>query len=290
MPAGKLSPELYKRIIQLVADKPSAWFQLCLVSKAFQRDAEPLLYHSLPLFTPQAVLSACKTVVDSDRHGSLVRVFYLYVDWGNRGRQPPLPRTFWVFVQNALKRMPNLEKLIIYDPGLVNTWIFDCPDFPFQLLELKLRFHWDSNLVRFLQSQRKLILLNQIGKVPTADDAEAIQLPNLRIIDSSILLAQYTRTPSLTNAQFNHFPQEPERVLPILRTLPPTLRGLNLSDLPEELSSPALEIISRICPNLRHLGLLFLPIIKVRIAILRPASSPYSLSEPLIRDKTSLTA
>jgi hypothetical protein len=182
--------------------------------------------------------------------------------------------------------MPNLEKLIIYDPDFVNTWIFGSPDFPFQLSELKIRFHWDSNLVRFLHSQRKLVLLNPMAKIPVEDDIEAIQLPNLRIIDSSIFLAQYIRTPSLTNAQFNHLPQEPERVLPILRTLPPTLRGLNLSDLPEELSSRALEIISRICPNLRHLGLLFLPITNVRVAVLHPEPSPRSLSKPLIRDKT----
>ncbi|RXW15417.1 hypothetical protein EST38_g10438 [Candolleomyces aberdarensis] len=268
MPASKLSPELHKRIIQFVGDRPSNCFQLCLVSKAFQRDAEPLLYQYLPLFTPQAALSACKTIVDSDRHGSLVRVFYFCVEWGNRSRPPPLPRTFWVLVQGALKRMPNLEKLFIYDPGFMNTWIFDAPDFPFQLSELKIRFPWDSNLARFLQSQPKLVFLNPMAKVSIDGDIEAIHLPNLRILDSSICLAQHIHAPSITNAQFNHLPQEPERVLPILRRLPPTLRGLNLSDLPEDLSSPALEIVSRICPNLRHLGTLFLPITNVRVTVL----------------------
>ena len=256
-----LSPELCSRIVQWINQRRGDLAALCLTCKAFQREAEIKLYETLMLGDPNRAHIACSTIATQERFGCLVRSIYLYQD---TRRQTLLPRQFWVTVQGALTRMHNLEFLFICDPSFSNSWILDPTKIKFQLREAKLRFTWDTRLVKFLESQKKLRLLQnfdgsedhvRLGIQPHA-------LPALQVFDGPLMIAAQLVSCPLTHIQVIIDPEVAPQLLSLLPRLAKvhaTLRGLNFLEMPDELVSKALSIVSTTCPNLRHIGLLPLP-------------------------------
>lgn len=267
MPGIPLSPEICSRIVRLTSSstRRGDLVTLCLTCKAFQREAEVGLYDSLAFSDPQRAHLACQTIIRNSRLGLLVHSFWFSQD---SRRPPPLGRAFWVAIQSALSRMHNLEYLVLFDSTFSNSWIFDPAHIKFQLLEARLRFTWDAPLIKFLETQRGLRSLHTYDQV---DEARILPLrpgtlPTLEVFDGTLMVGLQALTSPLTHMQM----MVDKDVLPHLLTILPrlsnfhkTLRGLSLLDIPEELVSKALNVVSSACLNLQHIGLLPLPPINV---------------------------
>ncbi|KAJ3500720.1 hypothetical protein NLJ89_g9669 [Agrocybe chaxingu] len=255
-----LSPELCGKIIQFTSHRRRDLLSLCLTCKAFQREAEARIYAQLIFADPRRALQACTTVVHNERLALHVRTFC----FNQEGTRHPvdLGREFWLVVQRALINMSNLEILILCDNTYMNGWVLDNPAIQFSLQDCKLRFRWEAPVIRFLKRQdglRSLYLYD-----PFEDLSETLPqgaLPTLQTFDGTFLVGmQMVRSP-ITHMQVL-IDVEPASVLaslPRLAQMKKTLRGLNLVDVMEEISLPALELITRALPDLRHLGLFSYP-------------------------------
>ncbi|KAK2465797.1 hypothetical protein APHAL10511_002341 [Amanita phalloides] len=104
-----------------------------------------------------------RTITLHSRHGPLVKLFWFNQE--SRRQSQLLPQSFWKALQDALGRMPNLEALHLSDNTFSNSWVLNPERFSFQLSDAKLRFAWDDFTVSFLQSQRKLRILQIIDQM-----------------------------------------------------------------------------------------------------------------------------
>jgi len=215
---------------------------------------------------PSKAYLACRTIILQSRYGPFVRLFWFNQE--SRRQSQNLPQSFWKALQDALNRMPNLEVLHLSDNTFSNSWVLSPERFSFQLSEAKLRFAWDDYTVSFLQSQRKLRVLQITDQM---DDVVRLQiqpstLPLLQVFDGNLLIGiQFLACP-LTHLQLVVDIDGPQvlELLPKLALVHKTLRGLNILALPDDVSVRALNIIARSCPLLHHVGLLHLPIVSVR--------------------------
>jgi len=212
---------------------------------------------------PSKAYLACRTVILQSRYGPFVRLFWFNQE--SRRQSQNLPQSFWKALQDALNRMPNLEVLHLFDNTFSNSWVLNPERFSFQLSEAKLRFAWDDYTVRFLQSQRKLRVLQIIDQM---DDVVRVQiqpstLPLLQVFDGNLLIGLQFLACPLTHLQLVVDIDGPQvlELLPKLALVHKTLRGLNILALPDDVSVRALDIIARSCPLLHHVGLLHLPIV-----------------------------
>lgn len=265
MPGMPLSPEISRRIAQLTSLRRGDLHSLCLTCKAFQREAEVRLYDALSFSEPQKAHQACRTLINHERLALLVHTFWFI----HEARRPViLGQPFWLSIKSALSHMHNLECLVLFDTSFSNTWVFDPLQIKFQLREAKLRFTWDASLVDFLESQTKIGVLTVFDNMSTWRAGLPEFLPVLKVFDGSFIAGMHVVHSPLTHMQMI-IEREPEVVEQVLELLPllshtqKTLRGFSLLDLPEELSSRALQIISTSCPTLRHVGLMPLPVINV---------------------------
>lgn len=264
MPGMPLSPEIARRIAQLSSSRRGDLCALCLTCKALQQEAEVTLYDVISFSEPQKAYQACRTIIEHERLALLVHSFW----FAQEARRPlPLGQPFWLSIKAALNRMHNLECLVLFDSYFSNTWVFDPAQIKFQLREAKLRFTWDTSLVEFLENQPKLHILTTFDNM---NDSVRVALlpgcfPVLQVFDGSFMVGMQLMQRPLTHLQMivDREHESIEQVLDVLHQLSgvhKTLRGLSLLDLPEEVVSRALKIISTACPMLRHVGLIPLPV------------------------------
>ncbi|KAG6336862.1 hypothetical protein ID866_2220 [Astraeus odoratus] len=256
-----LPPGVCKRIVRWT--KRSDLAALCLTCKALQREAEVKLYETILSASVPVIFHACQSIVLRARLGPYVRSFYFFQD-GRRGPRE-LPKEFWAIMQRALSRMRSLEVLLINDP--INSWILgDIARIPFQLQEAHLNFYWDSNLVRFLESQNKLKSLHVMdGPDSPSLQLEVGSLPELQVFDGSLGAAEHivSVTTSLTHLQVILDTRSDAYLLPFIRQLAhlASLRALSILHLPERLAVQAVQLIATTCCSLRHLGVIPLPLV-----------------------------
>lgn len=258
-------PEICRRIAYWVSPRVGDLASLCRTCKAFRREAEVRLYENLMFLDPSKAYLACRTIILQSRHGPFVRLFWFNPE--SRRQPQNLPQSFWKTLQDALSRMPNIEALHLSDNTFSNSWVLNPERFSFQLSEAKLRFAWDDYTVSFLQSQRKLCVLQIIDQM---DDVrlqiQPSTLPLLQVFDGNLLIGiQFLACP-LTHLQLVVDMEGPQvlELLPRLAHARKTLRGLNVLAMPDDISVRALNIIARSCPFLHHVGLLHLPTVSVR--------------------------
>ncbi|KAG5735080.1 hypothetical protein E4T56_gene20502 [Termitomyces sp. T112] len=287
MPTLALSPELQSKIVHSLSSSPTqtttTLHALCLTSKSFYREAEPHLYASLSLTSPQQAYLACRTLAANKRLAKLVRAFWFNDETQNRNNGHGLPRRFWEGIRSALAGMKKLQRLCLFDTELSNAWILDPAGYttissntstiafepPFQLHEAKLHFTWDTHLVSFLSTQRALntlqtfdIIEDAVPRLPLPEGS----LPLLQRFDGTLMVAHNILRLGcpLTNLQaaIEDGVHAPEYVLGFLRRLAgvgKTLKALSVLEMPEGLAGDAVDIIVSLCPNLMYIGLVPLP-------------------------------
>ena len=167
--------------------------------------------------------------------------------------------------------MHNLDLLVIVDDSCSNSWIFDPAQIKFQLREARLRFAWDAPFVEFLESQRKLCTLSTYESLsdPRISFLPGC-LPVLQIFDGTFMVGMQLLSSPITHMQLgvdHDMLEQFLRLLPQVANLHKTLRGFSLLDLPDELAFKSLNIISKACPNLRHVGLIPLPPTNVELPL-----------------------
>ncbi|KAF8073377.1 hypothetical protein FPV67DRAFT_1477565 [Lyophyllum atratum] len=263
MPGIRLSAEICSRIVQSVGVGPKRGHgdlaALCRTCRAFQREAEVRLYHSLFFLDPDRAHSACRTLSHTPRLALFVHSFTLE-------SRRPLTHSFWLGVKEALEQMSNLEILVLYDSTFANGWVLNSTDIKFQLHHAKLRFVWDVPLVRFLENQHKLQTLHTFDRM---EDVERLPIspdsfPMLQSFDGTLMIGMQMLPSPLVYLQMmidNDLLPHLMTLLPRLSKVHKTLRSLSLLDLPEELVGETLSIVSSVCPNLLALGLIQLPVI-----------------------------
>jgi len=164
--------------------------------------------------------------------------------------------------------MRSLEYLFLQDPTFASSWVLsDVAHIPFQLLEAKLSFYWDTHLVKFLESQNKLKSLHTIDG-PLNDPPlhlEAGSLPELRTFDGPLAAAEHIVHvgSSLTHLQVVLDKNSEVDILAFiskLSHLTSSLRALSVLHLPEGLAFGVFRSITKACPQLRHIGTIPLPL------------------------------
>lgn len=257
-----LSAELYGRIAECVIPRRGDLVRLCLVCKAFQREAEIRIYGQVGLPDAHRAFIFLRTILENERYGPYVKIFWFQPPFPT-GRDPlqllPLPNPFWENFQTALTRMSNLKSFTALDHARENSWVFSPEQsFPFQLKEARLRVRWNEHIVRFLRTQQALTNLLLID-FADPETEETCQLPNLLTFEGSLAIAaQFFTSSPLRNMHLSVRKDS----LPLLATLPSTLRGLTLLDVPEELAMSTLDLVTSRCPSLVHLGQLHMPVLK----------------------------
>ena len=264
--------EVVDRVVQ--ASRLPGLLTLCCVSRQFQQSAEKRLYESLHLRDPTRTFLACQALEAQDfARASYVRRFWMWQDIRPR---IALPETFWRLVQKVLTRMDNLEDLYMYDDSHANTWIFEAA-FPFKLREASLHFKWDQKLVNFLNEQESLKYLC----LRTGDDdhsnndlSQRISLTgHLAELETLECPLHVTFDMMMTNLKRLCFILEDDTVplfesfleATVISSLP--LTSLNILVIPEFLVADTLHMLasSILSTTLRHLGVLSLPMIDVRL-------------------------
>lgn len=259
-----LTPDVCGRIVHWA--RRSDLTALCLTCKPLQHEAEAKLYEIVMSGNVQITFRACQSIISQPRLGPHVRSFYFLPE--SRRAQREIPAQFWTTLQLALSRMRSLECLFLQDPTFASSWVLsDIAHIPFQLLEARLVFYWDTHLVKFLESQNKLKSLHTIDG-PVNDPIlhlEAGSLPELRIFDGPLAAAEHIIHigSTLTHLQVVLDKNSEADVLafiPKLFHLASSLRALSILHLPEGLTIDVFRSITKACPHLRHIGTIPLPL------------------------------
>lgn len=261
MQTVNLSPELYGKIVDCAALRTKDLLALCLTCKAFQRAAEIRLYNHVALSEPQQTIDGCCTLIQNGRLAQHVRGFWFNPDARTCSS---LEHDFWGMIRRALIACQNMEALLISDPTFTNTWVLDCPEFTFRLREAKLRFVYDENIIHFLESQPAIRMLH-IYDFADDDILHTIRpnsLPLLETFDGTLSVGGQFIPSKLCHLQMviDCDMEFSLQLLPQLSLLRKNLRSLSLLDVPSEMSLPALDIVSQVLPNIRHLGLFPYPV------------------------------
>lgn len=256
-----LSPELCGRIAYFTGSNNLRDLRaLNLVSKAFQKGAEPRLYRTLHFRDPRRAILACRSIVNNPRLGPHVHCFGFQQDDRLRNVPVNLGRDFWGLIQGALVTMSNLEILHLLDASFSNSWLLDFPTTPFLLKHLDIRFSWDKHIVSFIDSQKELRILHAYdpGDEPIISSILPESAPDLRVFDGSMTvgLQFVTRPNKLARVQLfvDGMGDTPLDQLSRFRHMSKTLRTLNFMEVPAHLSLPILRIVAEAYPNLEHLG------------------------------------
>lgn len=285
-----LCPDVCTLIASWVADDTLP--ALSLSSKAFLRPAQAHLFHTLRFNILSDIAGLCRDVHASERLGEYLRNLYIVLETSGSTRLNGAARiAAWQDVVLGLKRMPNLETLLIYDPDLVNTWIFeDLRTPPFQLENLQLEFQWDQHVVDFLGSQKELVGLETLCPDPyvASPDGTPTQitlptipvdglLPRLEKLETQLFIAQQLLTPFPGRKQYPpltciRIKPDPGNdcavlsMLPNLRWVHRSLRAIHVQ-MPEDVAWKAIDMIATAVPTIRYIGVLHIPSIHVRRGI-----------------------
>ncbi|KAI0369436.1 hypothetical protein BV20DRAFT_364977 [Pilatotrama ljubarskyi] len=264
----QLPPEVFSAIVSYAT--PRDLLALSCTSKAFQRAAEPKLYEVMILRDAHSTFLACHAVMVRDAYrGAYVKRLVIYQDprrVTTRNDLRNVPPQFWLALQHALTKLPNLEFLAIHDPACEHSWLLDHDDIKFQLREATLRLPWDGHMVAFLQTQHKLQLLT------TSDSRE--ELPLFPLPPNCLPVLEVYSGPLLAVAELLGSPLKrvqmaaEDETVPFIPTviadlgkIMKTLRNLCIVGLPEELVLETVQLVSKsvYASNLRYLGILPLP-------------------------------
>ena len=220
-----------------------------------------------------------------------------------------LGHAFWVAVHSALGTMKGLEYLVLYDASFANSWVLDAVGAEgggaeeeeekglsgCGVIETKLRFRWDEHVVKFLERQKKLAMvqvqapeygvamqqslhhsqgrLGGLLELPLATGS----LPVLRIFDGTLGAglevvragAPVTNLQVVVNREAMDAGDEVdsceglEEDVRMFAKVGKTLKSLNLIDVPEEMVGKVVSVLAAVCPGLVYLGLLPLPVLNV---------------------------
>ncbi|KAI9068735.1 hypothetical protein FKP32DRAFT_1561039 [Trametes sanguinea] len=239
----QLPPEVFGAIASYATSQHDLLTLSC-TSKAFQRAAEPRIYESMILRDAQSAFIGCHALLARDAfRAPYVKRMVIYQDprrANARNNLAAAPLQFWLAIQHALTKTVNLESLYIHDPVCSHSWIVDHQDIKFQLRETTLRLPWDSHVVSFLETQKKLLALVLLdahydGPVyPLSPGA----LPILETFNGPLLVL-----PELLGCPLKRIQMTAEHeTAPLIPTIVAdlgkimkTLRSLNIVGLPEEL-------------------------------------------------------
>lgn len=265
----QLPPEVYSAIASHLSK--SDLLTLSYTSKAFQRAAEPRIYESVHLRDPHVAIASFFPLLKNDAfRAPYVKRFLLYEDprfSDPRRSLVTCPPQFWHSVQLVLKRLVNLDYLVIHDPQLARSWLLDDHEVRFQLREANLRLPWDASLVAFLEGQQRLQRLILSGGVVDDRVLPSLSpnaLPKLEVFSGSVLVTPEVLGCPLTRLQMT----VDESTVLVLHTVVAdigknvrTLRKLNILGMPEELCMSIVKTISTavFAPVLRYLGVLTIP-------------------------------
>ncbi|OSC98186.1 hypothetical protein PYCCODRAFT_1471246 [Trametes coccinea BRFM310] len=266
----QLPPEIFSAIVSYATSQRDL-LALSHTSKAFQRAAEPRIYESMILRDAQSAFIGCHALLARDAfRGPYVKRMVIYQDprrVNARNNLAAAPLQFWLAIQHALTKTINLETLYIHDPTLSHSWILDDQSLKFQLREATLQMPWDSHMVSFLHTQKKLLALAVIdahydGPVyPLSPSA----LPILDTFNGPVLVLPELLGCPLKRIQMTA-EQETASLIPTivadLGKIMKSLRSLNIVGLPEELVLETVHLVSNavFASNLRYLGVLPFPI------------------------------
>jgi len=266
-----LSSEICSRIVDHISgSRVRDLWALCLTCKAFQAAAEIKLYSDALFHETETIRKLCWAVTNNPRYGPLIHRFCIYDESSSPVIRPS--QSFWVLVQKALAQMHNLQYLALSDASFTNTWIFNSEALQFQLTAAHLYLSsWDAALANFLASQKKLSSLylfehqeqrKREGVVGTV--AGITRLPSLKIFEGPLTIAiQLIESRcSLTHIQApvrSKGSEQLSEILPALAKAHKTLSALNLLQLSPEQAVSTVDVISRSCPTLQHLGVISLP-------------------------------
>lgn len=273
-----LPVELWERVAQ--CSRPNEIAQLSQVCKSLQAIAEPKLYQNLTIRECTLAYHVLSSLYIRDCfRAPYVRRLYMWQD-PRAGQRVTLPGQFWMLVQRVLLKTTNLEYLYLHDDSCTNTWVFQ-KIFPFQLKEVHLHFFWDEALVAFLVSQSSLKLLTVWDPGLEEEENDAAQrivphgsLPALETFEGplhaavDLLACDHLKRICLsadeeTAALFATY-------LPALASSNSVITSLNVVSVPDYLVLYTLQVLSGspLAERLRHLGLLSLPLLDVRVLIL----------------------
>lgn len=277
------TPKVCQQIVEwvyLLSGRQQDIYSLCLTCKAFQLQADSLLYRKIIIGEYGRAIKLCRTVTSQNRYGSLIHELVLIHD--RRAHHPAnLARRhdFMTAFSTALTHMPNLLYLFVHECYVVPSWVFAnaATRFPFQLLEATFqRTPWDIHTAGFLASQKSLRIFKLYDQLLQPEDLDdpyepftqtypTGSLPALETFDGTMAVAVdvIMASPPIRNLQLNFghhdSPELLMHVLSRLATFSKTLKGLNHIKLLDELAEKALDLISSACPDLLHLGVIALP-------------------------------
>ncbi|KAF9481488.1 hypothetical protein BDN70DRAFT_876279 [Pholiota conissans] len=149
----RLPFELYRPIVELVADRPTL-ISLCSTNQVFKYEAQRILYHTIDALPPYSFVTFLRTMIEDEQLALLVRTFRINTDM----RSPSLNYLLNV----ALRAMINLRELFVNctiktlpEPEVPRLSIFSgCK---FQLDTLSIVQYLDVGaFFSFLATQRKL--------------------------------------------------------------------------------------------------------------------------------------
>lgn len=262
-----LSPEICSNIAAFLSGSHKDLLSLCLTCKAFQREAEAKIYSVIVLDSPERALIACNTITCNERLALLVRTFWFSLnDRLFTANDINLGHDFWAVIRRTLIAVSNLEVLLLCDNAYTNTWIFDTPEISFRVREARLKFVWDANITKFLQSQsnlRTLLFNDPVDEV--VEQLPPNSLSDLRMFDGTLSIGLQLLHTKIHHLQLVVDTEWWIENLPRFTALRRSLRSLSLLDVPEDASQRAVSIISQVLPDLRHLGIFPYPMMNVSV-------------------------
>ncbi|KAK0222235.1 hypothetical protein IW262DRAFT_969434 [Armillaria fumosa] len=283
------SSEICQEIIRYINSRrrgyPKDLLALCQTNKAWQRESEKALYHSVRVDSLSRLKQFCTTIISHPRLAELVIAFYLASQFT---RYTPPSAAYlaelWKSFRGALQRLPNLLSLSIAEQYAVPSWVFSSEDsehilFPFSLNSLTMYgVPYNSQTAKFVCSQEELQRLHYYAD-PTAEDVKhahepgtpclyaGIALEELRELSGNVTIVHdilcapcqlpITRLVMGTDEEWPSVLQ----VLPKLSQVRKTLRNLAVTRIPQDAAvvDQILQIIAAVCPDILTLGVIPLP-------------------------------
>ncbi|KAK0185611.1 hypothetical protein F5146DRAFT_1070736 [Armillaria mellea] len=288
------SSEICQEIIRYVNSRrrgyPKDLLALCQTNKAWQRESEKTLYHSVRVDSLSLLKQFCTTIISQPRLAELVVAFSLASQFARY--TPPSPAylaELWKSFRGALQKLPSLLSLSIAEQYAVPSWVFSSGDsedglFSFSLNSLTMYgVPYSSQTAEFICSQEKLQRLHYYAD-PTAEDVKHVQEPGTPCLYAGIILKELRELSGnvtivhdilcapcqlpITRLVMGTFEEWPSllQVLPKLSQVRKTLRNLAVTRIPQDAAvvDQILQIISAACPDILTLGVIPLPWIDMR--------------------------
>ncbi|KAL0960487.1 hypothetical protein HGRIS_005528 [Hohenbuehelia grisea] len=283
-----LSPDLCNLIVAFA--HPRSLCSLALTCKLFRRPAQARIFQQLTLTDVYRAADVCASIIKNDQLGTFVQSFIFFFEPRNSSHIPVrVTAKIWNTIADALRCMPNVQNILISDHTYSHTAALESLTSA-RVFEARLRLAWDSKATAFLASQENLELLQFYtdeyehilarGDTPPSykrflgDPVEQF-LPAVRTLDTNFAIAEelfahgpddQMPLPNLKRLQIIYTMKDNTQTHPYLEKLPKMLEGrqklvsLSLPDLQEGQVIKTMSFIARVLPNLKHIGVLPLPL------------------------------